>query len=356
MGLGQLPRKLGFFGCSLDPDEREAVIKSKAAKAKLGYAGLTFKDPYDAIAHYLQSVKLNAPFDFLGKLNIDPWLTPAPESKYLKLLTVENVVAFIDSNGCLECATVAYRFVKKRVLAHKPVLIGVDHSLTGGPARAIAETYGKSNLCVAILDSHFDAIIPTVRCGLIQYDVETNPESPFDPFDPFIRGRLDSYNADSFIYYLINERWVLPENVVVIGVSDYPPKAAFETDDERVKRYVNLYTGLEKIGVKIIRKRELEEDPSIVKKTLTETKAHNLYVSIDVDVGANSALRGARFLDYTGLSEKLIHEVVDHLTDVIRRGVNLAGFDVVETDVHKASLDRTYQIELEIIKRLASYV
>ncbi|MFQ5821623.1 MAG: arginase family protein [Candidatus Heimdallarchaeota archaeon] len=350
-----MPRKLGFFGCPLDPDEREAVIKSKAEKAKLGYASLAFKDPYDAMVHYLQSVKLNAPFDFLGKLDIAPWLIPAPEPKYLELLTVENVVAFIDANGCLEYATTAYRFVKEHVLAYKPVLMGVDHSLIGGPIRAIAETCGKSDLCVAILDSHLDAIIPTVRCGLIQYDVETNPESPFDPFDPFIRGRLDSYNADSFIYYLIHEGWVSSENVVVIGVCDYPPKAAFEIDDERVKRYVNLYTGFEKMGVKIIKKQELEENPSVVKKTLTEMKARNLYVSIDVDVGANSALRGARFLDYTGLSEDLIHKVLGHLISVIKRGVNLTGFDIVETDVHKASLDRTYQIELEIIKRFASY-
>jgi len=350
-----LLRKLGFFGCSLDPDEREAVIKSKAEKAKLGYANLAFKDPYDAVAHQLQSVELNAPFDFLGKLDVEPWLTPAPESKYIGLLTVENVVAFIDANCCLEYATAAYRFVKDHVLAHKPVLIGVDHSLVGGPIHAIAETCGKSDLCIAILDSHLDAIIPTVRCGLIQYDVETNPESHFDPFDPFIRGRLDSYNADSFIHYLIKEGWVSPENVVVIGVCDYPPKAAFEVDDERVKRYVDFYTGFEKMGVKIIKKQELEEDPSIVKKTLTETKARNLYVSIDVDVGANSALRGARFLDYAGLSEDLIHEVLDHLANAIKRGVNLTGFDIVETDVHRAGLDRTYKIELEIIKRLASY-
>lgn len=350
-----MPRKLGFFGCSLDPDEREAVIKSKAEKAKLGYANLAFKYPYDAIAHYIQNVKLNIPFDFLGKLDIEPWLTPAPELEYLGLLTVENVVAFIDANSCLEYANAAYRFVKEHIFAYKPVLIGVDHSLIGGPIRAIAETCGKSDLCVTILDSHFDAIIPTIRCGLIRYDVETNPKSPFDPFDPFIRGRLDSYNADSFIYYLIHEGWVSSENVVVIGVCDYPPKTAFEIDDERVKRYINLYTSFEKMGVKIIKKHELEEDTSVVKKTLTEMKVHNLYVSIDVDVGANSALKGARFLDYTGLSEDLLYKVLGHLTSVIKRGVNITGFDIVETDVHKASLDRTYQIELELIKRLASY-
>jgi arginase family enzyme len=133
------------------------------------------------------------------------------------------MVAFIDSDGCREYAEKVESFLRETILPGIPIMLGVDHSLTGGCVKALTREYDSVNLALIILDSHFDAIIPSVRCGLIQYDVETNPISPFSPSDPYVKGRLDSYNADSFIYYLVKERVLPPENILVLGVSDYPP-------------------------------------------------------------------------------------------------------------------------------------
>lgn len=343
-----------LLGCSLDPDEREHVINFKIKQAKLGYPGLLFKEPYDAIVHYLNETRLERYFKLMGKVPVEPWLLPAPELKYISLLTVENIVTFIDLNGCFEYAQTVYERLKNSVDVENPLiaLIGVDHSLTGGVLRFLSEIYGRDSLGLIVLDSHFDAILPSIRCGLIQYDIETNPNTPFDPLDPFIKNRLDSYNADSFLYYLIERGWIKAENVVVLGVSDYPPPSAFEIDDHRVERYIKHYVGLENKGVKIIKKDDVEENPSLVKNVLQSLDVDNIYISIDIDVGANNAILGARFLDYDGLSETNIYNVVTEVSKQLKHSFQLVGFDIMETDVFRASMDNTYQIEINIIKKL----
>lgn len=351
-------RRVKIFGGDFDPDERQAKIANKIAHSRQNYSQLRFKDPYDGVMTQLEKLVQKGSFEVAGKLSVEPWLVSAPDPKYMSLLKVENVVAFIDSDGCREYADRASAFVREKVLPDVSVLLGVDHSLTGGCLQALTKEYGVSDVGLIVLDSHFDAVIPTVRCGLIQYDVENNPESPFDPLDPYIRGRLDSYNADSFLHYLIDEGKVAPENVLVLGVSDYPPKAAFEVDDDRVKRYLSHYLGFEEKGVKIIRKEKFRRDPLSVKKALKKMKAKHIYLSIDIDIGAKAALRGARFLDYEGLNEEEIYRLIKLVRDRVGRESGLLGFDILETDVYEAgskrggSEDRTYQIEVNIVKLL----
>ncbi len=351
-------RNIKIFGAAFDPDERQAKIANKIANSRENYSQLQFRDPYDGVMNQLEKLVQKGSFEVVGNLPVEPWLTPTPDSKYVPLLEVENLVAFIDSDGCKEYADKASEFVKEKVLPDSSVLLGVDHSLTGGCLQAFSKEYGVSDMGLVILDSHFDAVTPSIRCGLIQYDVENNPESPFDPHDPYIRGRLDSYNADSFLHYLIEERKVAPENVLILGVSDYPPKAAFEVDDERVKRYLTHYLGFEEKGVKIIRKEKIRRDPLSVRKALKRLKARHIYLSVDIDVGARAALRGARFLDYEGLNESEIYCLIKLVKGRVGKGDCLIGFDILETDVYEAgsrrggSEDRTYQIEANIAKLL----
>jgi len=117
------------------------------------------------------------------------------------MLTVENFVSFVDSNGYLEYADQLMGLVGSR-FPETPVIFGVDHSLTGGAVRAAAGEYGGENLRLVVFDSHFGFIIPSIRCGLIQYDLETNKETKFTADDPFIFNRPDSYNADSFLHFI----------------------------------------------------------------------------------------------------------------------------------------------------------
>ena len=343
---------LKFFRAPLDPDEREHRLNLKVAECKRGYPSLLFKDPYDGVLSALKERRLARSFTEAGGLEVEPWLLPAPEPKYIPLLTVECMVAFIDSDGCRDYASKVEDFVNKKVLPGVPVMIGVDHSLTGGCVRSLAREYG--DLALVVLDSHFDAIIPSVRCGLIQYDLETNPESPFSPFDPYIYARVDSYNADSFLYYVVHEDVIAPENLVVLGVSDYPPPQAFEIRDWRVQKYLELYKGLEEMGVKIVKKEEILRDFKVVKEALEGLRADNFYLSIDLDVGSRNALNGARFNDYAGLYEHTIYDLVKAISKSVKG--KLVGFDLMEMDVFNAgakmgdSIDRTYQIAAKIIQ------
>jgi arginase family enzyme len=345
-----------FFRAPLDPDEREQRLMIKVAECKRGYPSVLFRDPYNGVLSALKEKRFAKSFMEVGGLEVEPWLLPAPEPKYVPLLTVECMVAFIDSDGCRDYALKVEEFVSQRVLPGVPVMIGVDHSLTGGCVRSLAHEYG--DLALIVLDSHFDAIIPSVRCALIQYDLETNPESPFNPFDPYIYGRVDSYNADSFLYYLVHEGVIVPENLVVLGVSDYPPPHAFKIRDWRVQKYLELYRGFEDMGVKIVKREEVLKNFKVVKEVLEGLKADHFYLSVDLDVGSKSALRGARFNDYEGLDEQTIHRLVKAISRSV--GDKLVGLDLMEIDVFNAGVetkngkDRTYYIAAEIIQIISN--
>lgn len=339
---------LQVISCPLDPDEREHVINFKIKNALEGYPNLKFKDPYDAVAFNLAQEGI----DINGiEVEVEPWLLPAPDLSYIDLLTVENVVAFIDSNGCLEYSNLVFGMLSEKD-AEFVSLVGVDHSITGGVVKFLSEKYGAENIALVVLDSHFDAITPSIRCGVIQYDLETNPDTPFDPRDPYIMWRPESYNADSFLNFLIEEKLIEPQNLIVAGVSDYPSSKAFEIEDTRIKKYLQHYMSFEKRGVNIIPKEKLKIQ-KILKKAIKGLDAKYIYVSIDVDVGSNNALLGARFTDYNGISEEEIYHIVHEIVKLAKSNeIRFIGFDLMETDIFKASIDRTYEIEKNIFKTL----
>lgn len=331
----------------LDPDEREAYIQRKIRACEEGYRAVPFKDPVIGML-----TELNLQTEHIDN-KVELWLTPTPPPEMLFMLTVENFVTFIDSNGCLDYARDLTKVVKSKVLPDLPVLFGVDHSLSGGVIDALCDEYGGENLRVVVFDSHFDFIPPTIRCGLIQYDVETNPETKFSPNDPYIYNRPDSYNADSFLSYVAKS--VPMENIYVVGVSDYPPKAAEEIEDERVRRYVEFYKGIESSGVHVIRKREIQSNLQTVSSMLSRTNLPFTYVSVDVDVCANTSVRGARFLDYFGITHRDLYGLVSSIS---KSNSKIVGIDFMEFDVYNAGnmisgrADRTYAIMAEALKRI----
>lgn len=340
---------LCFINGPLDPDERVASVSRKLEMIGKSYQGLLYKDPYDGMARELDFVRHKE-----LKLEVEPWLLPAPPASMSFMLTVENFVAFIDSNGCLEYARSLGKLVGSS-LPSVPAIFGVDHSLSGGAIEAIADEFGGESLRLIVFDSHFDFILPSVRCGLIQYDLETNPETKFSRDDPFIFNRPDSYNADSFLYFLLDK--IPHENIYIVGVSDYPPKVAEEIEDERVRRYVEFYKGLEESGVHIITKEKIQRDIGAAKRMLSASPLPYTYVSIDVDVCSNTSLRGARFLDYHGIGHSDLYGLVSSIRESLSAS-KLVGLDFMEFDVFSAGVtyagkvDRTYQIMSEAFRRL----
>ncbi len=344
---------LCLFGCALDSDEREVSIKRKieyAINTKENSNLKLYYDPYDALTRMIEFIDIKDLHLPKGKVEVESWLTPFPYYSDLAQLSVQCFVDFIDSNGCLEYANKIYNFTRE-ILPNIPFLIGVDHSLSGGVLKALSEERGVENVSAIFLDSHFDGIPSSVRCEMIHYDIENNSESIFSVNDPFIYGRSDSYNTESFIKFLINEKTILPENTFCIGISNYPSQKAFEINDPRVKRYIEQFTNMQHRGLTIMQKEALRDNPENLKFIFEKHTTPYFYISIDMDIGANSTYNGVRFKDHTGLSLKEIQNVIQLINKYALKKNTLAGMDLMEIDMHSAD-EKTFTSALIIIKEL----
>lgn len=344
-----IDKKVVFFGCLLDSDERYDALQEKLVSIE---GGETLSDPYQSVVSLVTpEVDLHR-WESKGLIPIPDWLQPFPPDSSKLQLTSSEIIAFIDRNGCRETAEEAGRFVEEKIFPHIPCLIAVDHCLTGEVYRRVAERYAPEETALVVLDSHTDAVPMSILAPAIQYDAENNPASPHDLKDPNLYDRPDSYNAGSFLYNLLVEGIVLPRNLYLLGISDYPPKQAFRLKDERIKNYVNFYRELKNAGVTLLTKDELLSSPSRARRILEGIKTPHLYVSVDMDIGARNALEGVRFLDRQGLNETQLFRLIGYLREVLDSGVKLAGLDLTEFNPRKAGLDQTYPLAAKIIKQL----
>ncbi len=344
-----LDKKVVFFGCLLDSDERYDALQEKLASIDRRE---TFIDPYQSVLSLVTPEVNPNRWESKGLIPIPDWLHPLPPDSSKPRLTSSEIIAFIDRNGCRETAEEVGRFVEEEVFPHIPCLIAVDHCLTGEVYRRVAESHAPEETALVVLDSHIDAVPMSILAPAIQYDAENNPDSVHDTEDPLLYGRPDSYNAGSFLYDLLIERVVLPRNLYLLGISDYPPQQAFRLKDERIKNYTHFYRELKNAGVTLVTKDELLSSPSRVRRILEGIKTAYLYVSVDMDIGARNALDGVRFLDRQGLNEPQLFRLIGYLRDILDRGVKLAGLDLTEFNPRKAGLDQTYPIAAQIIKNL----
>lgn len=341
-----------MFGCALDPDERDESVKRKIDYAAFSKENPVkrYLDPYDALSRVIRLIDSRNLFSIEGKIDVESWLTPFPLYSDLQRLSVQSFVSFIDSGGCREYADKVYSFTRD-MQPDLPFLVGIDHSTSGGVLRAISEECGEENVTAIFLDSHFDAIPSPVRCEMIHYDIENNLESMFSADDPYIYGRADSYNPESFIKFLIDEKVILPENTFCIGVSNYPSAEAFEIDDPRVKRYIKHFLDAQHRGLTIVEKEDLRRNPNILESIFENRTTNYTYISIDMDVGANNACNGVRFKDYTGLSLEEILHIAQILNEKVLKRTSLKGIDLTEIDMHSAD-EKTFTVALLIIREL----
>lgn len=350
-------KRIALFGCSLDPDEREQSIlrKVKYILSSRPSKGNNL-DPYDAISYLItQFTKNTSIFYSKGKVEVETWLRPFPSFSDLPLLSVPNFVAFIDSNGCLEYANRVAKFVKANILPDIPFLIGVDHSMSGGVLKALSEIYGRDNILAIFVDSHFDGISLPIKLGLIHYDIETNPDTIYSKNDLYLYDRADSYNTESFIKFLINERIILPENTICIGISNYPTAEAFKVKDARVKNYIREFTVMQEKGVCIIRKEDLRNDPAVLKKLFKNRDIKYVYVSVDMDIGANAVTQGVRFSNgYIGMNVDQIRKITNEIRNFALERGSLIGIDLMEINMYTAD-ESTYALALTIIMGLLGY-
>jgi len=355
-------KKIMFFGCPLDCDEKYDAIQEKR---HMLHTAEGFDDPLDGVMASFR--RQDVPTDRwknLGSLPVPSWLGPKPPSKDLEKIDTENFITFIDGDGCKKMAKDAGQFVMDRILPHIPCMVAVDHSLTGGVYSALSRHYGRENLSLIIIDSHTDAISMPVLAGAIQYDTEINSSSVHDSKDPFLYNRSDSYNASSFVHHLIMENQVDLKNVFIIGVSDYPEKKFLRIKDPRIKKYTNTYVNLKRRGAKIITQKECKLNFKKITALLNKIVTPYVYVSIDMDIGANNALDGVRFRNWKGLNESQIYKLTDAVAKIFSGSIQLAGMDICEIDSRRAGVvtpsdntpsgkDRTYEIAANLIRKIS---
>ncbi len=350
-----LDKKIVFFGCPLDGDERHESIQEKLVLKEIQGG---FDDPYDGLMEIIRQELNPGCWSEKGSLDLPSWLRPIPSLADVGNITTESFVDFIDNGGFETYAQKVGDFIAKNIFPEIPCMIAVDHSLTGGALKKLAELYGPENISLIVLDSHTDAIPMSVTAGMVQYDIDTNPNTVHDRNDPFLYHRRNSYNASSFLYYLLAEKVLEPKTLYLIGISDYPPKHAFRIKDPRIERYVGIFSELKRKGVTILTKNDFLVSPSKMKHILNHIKSRYVYLSIDLDIGARNGIEGVRFLERQGLNEKQIYRIIEALRDLLSQGVQLVGMDITEINprkagrIHPEGKDQTYRIAANIIKIL----
>lgn len=330
-----------FFGAALDAldDPQKVGLKhayiNTFASSKRSNIPLPY-DPYDVIVPLLKKTSGNN-IILQGKLDLPGWLTPRPSLEDITLVRAENYKKFIDNGDIQSYTDACSDFIKKNIFPDTPCMIGVDHAMAAGPLMAISKAVGPSNLAVIVIDSHFDAIPSHLRAL---------PGS----FAP----KCNLRNCGSFLSALMKEGILIPENVYVIGVCDYPREDA-------PKMYASEYESFIKKGVTVIPNDGNNTIiPGKLFTALGKNNATYLYVSLDVDVGSFNSMNAVRFMDYKGLDEKTIIKLSETIREIIiKNNLVLAGMDISEIDIHLVGLqdkngnpDRTEIICADFIETL----
>lgn len=337
---------------ALDPADDPWTIQLKQAwmaadRTKLDRMA-SYLDPYDAITGSMSALLKKHNIETAGKFPVPTWITPKPNAADLPKVTAENMGSFFDSGELLEITKQIEAFVKEKILPDIPIMLGVDHSATAGVVSALAEKYTPENLGVVVLDQHFDAIPLSVRLeGAMQASPEIKSIFPATP-----TGFSDSFCCGNFWAYLIDAGVILPENLMFIGVADYPTQR-----DPQKDSYRETYLGYEKRGCGFFRREQFEgEYRNALTRFLQEKiKTPYIYVSLDLDAGSYASTYAARYMDRPGLSERNIQDVASIIVEECRRGNSrIAGLDIMEFNMHFLGIETPDGIKdrtLELVEK-----
>lgn len=328
MYISESPKKL--FGVALDPADDLWTLQLKQAWMAADVASLDWLsaclDPYDAVTGSMTPLLDERHIEPAGKLPIPSWLWPKPKPADLPYVTVENMENFFDSGDLPEITRRVQSYVSEKIFPDIPVMLGIDHSATAGVVAALSERYGPKNLGIVVLDQHFDAIPLSVRLAGV------SPASPSGrPATPV--GFSDQFCCGNFWAYLMDAGTVLPENLIFIGVADYPDRG----DDPRRESYRQTYLNFEDRGCRFFTRQRFEEDyhDTLTRFLRENIKAPQVYVSLDLDVGSYASTHAARYMDRPGLTEQNILDVAGLITDECQQGkFTIAGLDIMEFNMH----------------------
>jgi arginase family enzyme len=342
--------KKKLFGVALDPVDDPWSLRIKQAWMNADRSILdplsAYLDPYDAVTGSMADILEEHHIEPIGKLPVPSWLWPKPDLTDLPYVTAENIARFFDSGDLLEIIQQINSFVQKNIFPDIPVMMGVDHSATTGVILALSEKYGPENLSVIVLDQHFDAIPLSVRLEKI---TRSSPDSTFNiPI-----GFSDQFCCGNFWAYLMDNSVIYPENLIFIGVGDYPG----QTENTQGDSFSENYLKFEKLGCSFFPLENFEGDYRETLASLLREKIETpqVYISLDLDVGSYAGTYAARYMDRPGLNEQNILDIADILVNRCRNGeFTIAGLDITEFNMHFLGIETPDGIKdetLDLVKR-----
>ena len=346
------------FGASVDAsdDTHTLQLKHAAMDAQANGIPIAFSDPYDAIVHEL--TRLDGVVEAGGRFDVPSWLHPIPRPSDRPKITKDAMAGHVANRGMLALCNQVKDFIHEAILPATPLMIGVDHSITGGVIAALSEKLGPENLSVIICDQHFDGLPLSLRLdprfapsGLIDDDMSR----------PGVQEASDDeYCCGNFIKHLADSGTILFSNLFLIGVADYPgdqcPLAWL--------RFKENYLDYEKRGCHFFPQTAFGGDYFQRLKHFIDDQITTpyVYVSLDMDVGAYRCVHAARYMDTMGIDKKALMDVARIIAEGCRDGKYcLAGMDAVEFNVHFLGLeyapgkrDETLSVALDFFNMLLS--
>jgi arginase family enzyme len=357
--MSPYPKKI--FGMAMDVADDPWSLKLKWASMMAARGDGIYADPYDALANKL----LEYPdFELGGKFPIPSWQGPRPQPSDGNLVSVENMQQFVANGGLLETIKRLQDFVERSIFPALPVMVGVDHSATGGVISALTKRYSPEMLSIVVLDRHFDAIPLSLRMdGLFRSDpVDTHPSlvsrGERGRPQPWNVNELDQYCCGNFWAYLIDAGIVLPEHMLFIGVADYPSPQI----DPKWQRLRERYLGFEERGCSFFPLWKFDGwyVDSLSQFVHDKITTPYVYVSLDLDVGAYRCINAARYMDGPGITRENLLDIARIIAEGSQNGnFMLVGFDIMEFNIHflgiettEGGKDLTLPLVLDFIKTL----
>jgi len=338
-----MKKKIKVFGAAVDASDFPLSIQMKLAylnQLAQNYGSKTeFIDPYEAFLMH-SSILTEQKFLKIGKFPIDSWLTPKPKLEDSHLINQFNFSKFTNDGLLKPISDKLKRYITTSVLPDIPLMVGVDHSLTGGVLTALSKEYGPENLLVLIFDAHFDGLPANISIDIAKYTNdhpnEVNPLIP-EYYYSQMEGReiRNTYTCASFLNNLINAKIIRPENLIIFGCQDYPDEKYRALDDPRIVEFVEFYDTMENNGVKFIPKAETSQMLDKLKQILKDRVKSNFYLSFDVDVGALKEIIACRFRNALGLDQSTILSAAKIINNTVKTADNkLVGLDVMEIETY----------------------
>jgi arginase family enzyme len=157
----------------------------------------------------------------------------------------------------------------------------------------------------------------------------------------------ESYNCATWLKHMLDEQVVLPDRLILFGVSDYPSEAMRR--NPRLSRYVDAYRAFEEAGVVFVTREEIRQKGvrDTLGPLLSGMEGEGLYVSLDADIGSLDAVHAARFMNVVGLGSEELYEIARVVEEALREkewvGLDLCGIEtfLLGREFPDGSTDRT---------------